>query len=50
MSNGTAIGYMILAMKQLDYTDEQIKEVERSMNDRMDLVTEERAYQVYMEF
>lgn len=50
MTNGAAIGYAILAMKELGYDDEQIKLVEKTMYYKMDMVDEDYAQKIYNEF
>ena len=50
MTNAAAIGYMIIAMRRLGYTEEQIKILEAEMLNRMDWVTEDFAEQVHQKF
>ncbi|WP_335918021.1 hypothetical protein [Shewanella chilikensis] len=50
MTNAAAIGYMILAMKNLGYSEDEIKKVEGSMRSEMDFTTETKAEKVYNEF
>lgn len=50
MTNQEAIGYMILAMQRKGYSDEQIKEIERSMVYMMDMKTEAEAGEVFRQF
>lgn len=47
MTNGAAIGYMILAAKMLGLDPQLIKLLDRTMYDTMDEVTEEEAEKVY---
>lgn len=46
MTNGAAIGYMILAVKHLGI-DEFIEKLKRAMDEEMNLTTEEEAEEVY---
>jgi Holliday junction resolvasome RuvABC DNA-binding subunit len=50
VNNATAIGYAILALKELGYTEKQIKDIEAEMKYQMDMTTEERAEQEYNRF
>jgi len=50
MNNSAAVGYMILAMKSLNYTDKEIKDVEQEMLYKMDMRTEEQAENKYNSF
>jgi len=47
MTNGAAIGYMILAAKRMDFDYEMIKCLDRAMYEIMDEVTEEEAEREY---
>lgn len=47
MNNEAAIGYAILAAKQIGLTREQIKKLDRAMYEVMDEVTESEAEEVY---
>ena len=50
MNNSAAIGYMILAMKSLDYSDKDIKGIEAEMKYQMDMKSEEQVERVYNNF
>jgi hypothetical protein len=50
MSNGAAIGYMIMAAKSLGIAIDDIKALEANMKYKMDMKTEEEAERVYREF
>lgn len=50
MTNGAAIGYMILAAKSLKLDHEIIKELEAEMKDQMDFKSEEQAQKAYQSF
>lgn len=47
MTNAAAIGYMILAAKQLDFDYEMTKCLENLMIQEMDITTEDEAEDVY---
>lgn len=47
MTNASAVGYMILALRSLGYTKEQIDTAERAMKIKMDMITEEAAAETY---
>lgn len=47
VTNGAAIGYMILAAKELDLPKDTIRQLEREMYCIMDYVTEEQAEKEY---
>lgn len=49
MTNGSAIGYALMAYKRMNpkATREQFREFEAIMNGIMDLTDEEEAYEVY---
>ena len=49
MTNGAAIGYMILAAERAGYNSKTIKELEALMLGEMDFVTEEEAERYYKE-
>ena len=50
MNNSAAIGYMILAAKQLNLDNKIIRKLEETMYRKMDVVTEEEAEKVYRNF
>lgn len=50
MTNSEALGYMIKAMKNLDYSEDKIKEMEAEMNYCFDMLTEEQAENIYRKF
>ncbi|WP_193708402.1 hypothetical protein [Alkalibaculum sporogenes] len=50
MNNGEAIGYMILAAKALGLDEKAIKNLEREMNNQMDMRSESYAYTAYCNF
>ena len=50
MTNEAAIGYMILAAKDLDLNKEIIRQLEQNMKYFMDRKTEEEAEKVYTNF
>lgn len=50
MTNQSALGYMILAMKHKGYSDEQIREMEGAMLYMMDMKTEKEAAEAYYQF
>ncbi|WP_179232952.1 hypothetical protein [Paenibacillus rigui] len=47
MTNGAAIGYMMLAAKSCGLDEKKIKELERDMYLEMDMTTEEEAEEYY---
>jgi hypothetical protein len=47
MNNGAAIGYALIAGKEMGLTKEQLVQLERSMRSAMDFHTEEEAEEVY---
>lgn len=49
MTNGAAIGYMILAAKRLDIDPKIIKKLDHAMYEEMDVTTEERAEKEYQQ-
>lgn len=49
MTNGAAIGYAIMALKELGYSEDEIRKVERKMLYFMDMKTEE-AHEEYVKF
>ena len=50
MTNGAAIGYMILAAKRLGLKKETIQKLESVMSSEMDFTTEEQAEKTYQQF
>ena len=50
MTNSAAIGYAIMAAKNLQIDKETIKQLEREMYRLMDRVEEEKAEKVYQNF
>jgi Holliday junction resolvasome RuvABC DNA-binding subunit len=50
MTNEAAIGYAILALKELGYSEEEIRKIEKEMLYFMDMKTEEEAHEVYRKF
>jgi DUF438 domain-containing protein len=50
MNNSAAIGYVIMAAKNLDMDKETIKQLESEMKYCMDMKDEEQAEKVYQEF
>lgn len=50
MTNSEAIGYAIMALKALGYTEEQIRKVEGKMLYTMDMHCEEEAGEAYRKF
>ena len=50
MTNGAAIGYMILAAKRCGLSKDVIKKLEAIMCSEMDFVTEEEASEAYNNF
>jgi hypothetical protein len=50
VTNAAAIGYAIMAAKNLDLDKETIKQIEAEMKYCMDTWTEERAEDVYRRF
>lgn len=50
MTNSAAIGYAIMAAKNLQIDRETIKQLEREMYRLMDRVEEEKAEKVYQNF
>lgn len=50
MTNGAAIGYMILAAKQLGLSEDVIRQLEDCMTERMDFVSEDDAEDHYRSF
>ncbi len=50
MTNAAAIGYMILAAKQLNIPEKTIKALERAMHIEMDMTDEETAEKAYRNF
>ena len=50
MTNGAAIGYMILAAKQAAIPHETIKLIEALMKEQMDFHSEEEAERTYNNF
>jgi hypothetical protein len=47
MTNGAAIGYMILAARACGLSETKIKEIEHDMYLEMDMTSEEEAEEVY---
>jgi len=50
MTNAAAIGYMIRAARQAKLERETVKELEKLMEEQMDLYTEEEAEEAYERF
>ena len=50
MNNSAAIGYAIMAAKNLDLDKDTIKQLESEMKYCMDMKDEEQAEKVYQEF
>lgn len=50
MTNGAAIGYMIMAGKSMGLDEDTIKTLEAQMKYKMDMRTEEEAEKVYQSF
>ncbi len=50
MNNNAALGYAIMAMKNLGYDDKKIEAVIQEMRSIMDFKTEEEAEEKYMKF
>ena len=50
MTNGEAIGYAILALKSLGYTNNQIRKIEARMLYEMDMHSENDVREVYIKF
>ena len=50
MERDIAIGYMIIAAKQLGLDKQIIKDIESGMREVMDYITEEDAEMEYMDF
>lgn len=50
MTNNQAIGYMILAAKDMGMNEDEIKQLEAGMKYQMDRKTEEQAERVYNNF
>lgn len=50
MNNSAAIGYAIMAAKNLDLDKDTIKQLESEMKYCMDMKTEEQAEKVYQRF
>lgn len=50
MTNGSAIGYAILALKALGFQDEEIRKIESEMRYQMDMKTEDEAEEAYNQF
>lgn len=48
MNNAAAIGYMILAAKELSLDKKLISELEEEMRSQMDISTEEEAISAYV--
>lgn len=46
MNNSAAIGYALLAAKRMGFTKKQLQQLEATMRDEMDFVTEEEAEEV----
>jgi len=47
MTNGSAIGYAIIAAKRIGLTPEQIRKLDRALYEAMDEITEEEAEEAY---
>lgn len=50
MNNSAAIGYMILAAKDIELDDETIQKLEQNMRYFMEWTTEEKAAETYTNF
>lgn len=50
MTNGAAIGYAIMAARDLDLPDSTIAMIQNNMKHLMEIVTEEKAEQAYRDF
>lgn len=50
MTNGAAIGYMILAAKAMGLDEDTIKRIEAGMTYQMDMKTEDEAEGVYQKY
>jgi hypothetical protein len=50
VTNGSAIGYMIMAAKRIEWSVTDIQTLESMMVDMMDLQTEEEAEETYRNF
>ena len=50
MTNGAAIGYMIMAAQALDIDRKVIRDMEHMMHEKMDFYDEEHAERVYQSF
>jgi len=50
MTNSAAIGYAIMAAKNLQIDKETIKQLEREMYRLMDWIDEEKAEEIYQNF
>ena len=50
MTNGAAIGYMIMAAKDLEIPTETIRDIQHLMLDKMDFYPEEQAEREYRYF
>lgn len=50
MTNESAIGYAILALKKLGYRDEEIRKIESEIRYQMDMKTKEEAQEQYRQF